>query len=67
MTLDDQIIDEAEELVVNRILPPNAEAWEVIATISDIVGIQLHPNSKGAKLAVAAYNRYAALNQLERV
>lgn len=67
MTLNDQIIDEAEQLVINRILPPGAPEWEVVSTVSDIVGVYLHSNSIGARLAVAAYNRYAVLQETSRV
>lgn len=59
MKLTDEIIDEAEQLAL---LDPSCDPQAVIQEVSNIVGVDLHPNSTGAKLAVAAYNRYAATN-----
>lgn len=57
MTLNDQIIDEAEELAANRILGNDPTDSQIIDAVSDIVRVHLHPNSIGAHLALAAYNR----------
>jgi hypothetical protein len=56
MKLTDEIIDEAEQLASNRVLNDPTDA-DIIEAVSDIVGVDLHPQSIGARLAVAAYNR----------
>ncbi len=56
MSLNDQIIDEAEELAKNQILYDPTDA-QIVDAVSDIVRVHLHPNSIGAHLAIAAYNR----------
>jgi hypothetical protein len=57
MTLNDQIIDEAEELARNRVLAPYATRAEIAEIISEIVNVNLAENSVGAYLAEAAHNR----------
>jgi len=56
MTLNDQIIDEAEELATNKILYDPTDA-QIVDAVSDIVRVKLAYNSIGAHLAIAAYNR----------
>jgi hypothetical protein len=56
MTLNDQIIDEAEELANNRILYDPTDT-QIVDAVSDCVGVRLSYNSIGARLAIAAYNR----------
>lgn len=57
MPLMDRIIDEAEELAANRILLPDATDMTILSAVTDIIGHDLHPNSTGAHLALAAYRR----------
>lgn len=57
MPLMDKIVDEAEELAANRILLPDATDQTILDAICDIIGHDLHPNSTGAHLGLAAYRR----------
>lgn len=59
MTLHDEIIDEATELARNHELRLHASTSEIVTAVSDRINIQLQPNSIGARLAEAAYNRIA--------
>lgn len=60
MTLNDQIIDEAERLAMFNILHDPTDV-QIVDAVSEIVRIKLAYNSIGARLAIAAYNRYDAL------
>ena len=66
MTLHDAIIDEAEQLSLSHVLCTNPYDAEIVEAISEIVGVPLHVNSIGARLAVAAYRRYEVVSTLER-
>lgn len=67
MTLNDQIIDEAEELAKNQILYDPTD-HQIVDAISDIVRVPLGYNSIGARLAIAAYNRIDnAINNIRSV
>lgn len=57
MPLMDKIVDEAEELAANQILLPDASDRTILDAICDIVGFDIHPNSTGAHLGLAAYRR----------
>lgn len=61
LTLMDQIIDEAEQLAVQKVLSPHATRDEITEAVSEIVGVKLYPNDNYGFLAEAAYNRYALL------
>jgi hypothetical protein len=66
MTLNDQIIDEAEMLaeITQGYLP----ADQIADAVSDAVGVKLAPNSIGYRLAEAAYNRiWFAASQVREV
>jgi hypothetical protein len=68
MTLNDQIIDEAEMLARDRILGPYPTRAEIANAVSEIVGVKLGHNTTGAYLAEAAHNRvYFAQEQLAEV
>jgi hypothetical protein len=68
MTLNDQIIDEAEELARNRVLGSYPTREAIADAVSEIVGVKLAHNTTGAYLAEAAHNRvYFAQEQLAEV
>ena len=55
MTLMDRIIDEAEQLA-DRF--PDLDDDGIIEHLSETCNVKLHPNSQGAKLGIAAYDRW---------
>ena len=57
MTLNDEIMDFSKDLAEQRILNDPTDT-EIVQAVSEYVNINLHPNSVGARLAVATYNRY---------
>jgi hypothetical protein len=57
MTLYDQIIDEAENIAIMQILIEPSDT-EITTAVSEIIGVPIHYNSIGGRLAVASYNRY---------
>lgn len=66
MTLQDQIIDEAEELAheENGYLP----AAEIADAVSDRIGVKLYEGTNLYRLAQAAYNRiWYAESQIREV
>jgi hypothetical protein len=68
MKLTDEIIDTAEEIASLGILPNNASPGEVVSEVSQQLHIYLAINSTSAKLAVAAFNRYASIvNQVNLI
>ena len=67
MTLADQIIDEAELLATNQILPVDCSDHAIIDAVSDIVNVRLGYKSTGARLALAAYNRYDLETQISAI
>jgi hypothetical protein len=63
MSLYDDIVDEAERLVLSKDLPVHASREEIAKCLSMRLHTYIDKNSTGAMLAEAAYNRYSRYQQ----
>ena len=56
--LYDRIIDEAEEAGTRRVLGNDPYDSQICELVSDIVGVNITPETIGGNLAIAAYRKY---------
>jgi hypothetical protein len=61
-TLRDQILDEAQELAVNKVLLPDATDDTILDALSDIVDQDLHNNHPFDQLALRCYRYWCNLS-----
>jgi hypothetical protein len=64
MTLHDQVIDEAQEAGMRRVLGADYTNADIVELVSEIVGIKLDHDGTYARLAIAAYVRQEAISAM---